>query len=233
VENQSNSPKNLGARTQRKEENRAALMRAALEIVIQQGLSELTTSSVSARVGLAQPTFYVYFDNIEHLLTDAITEAINEFRSVLRKSMNHVGPEVVMKGDLLEARSLLYRDNLNALLADRLIAELVLRYRRDPTTIVGRTVGAALLEIRAELASTLHRFARKLGSPPQVLQRVPFSAEIMMANTLAVAEALMDGRVNDMEEAVRGLAVMNANWLSFLLKDTKFKVQVDHVEDRL
>jgi AcrR family transcriptional regulator len=210
-------------RTQRKEENRASLMRAALEIVIEQGLPELTTSSVSARVGLAQPTFYAYFDNIDHLLTASITEAINEFRSVMRKAMDHVRPEVVMKGDLLEARSLLYRDNLNALLADRVVAELVLRYRRDPTTIVGRTVGAALSEIRAELASTLQRFARKLGSPPQVLQRVSFSAEIMMANTLAVAETLLDGRINDTDEAARLLAVMNANWLSFLFKDKEFK----------
>lgn len=225
--NQVGERQNLGVRAQRKEENRHRLIQTALEVLIKQGLAELTTANVSSRIGLAQPTFYAYFENIEHLLTTAITERGKAMRAAMRKVLSRVTPDAVVQGNLIEARALAYRESLNTLLSDPLGTELVLRYRRDPTTLVGREVGAVWAETRAEFASALHKFARKLRAPAKVLKQTPFFAEIMMAETFAVAEALLDGRLTNLDEAARGLAVLNANWLSFLLEDTKFKVRVE------
>jgi AcrR family transcriptional regulator len=227
MENQPGERRELGVRAQRKEENRHRLIQTALEILIQQGLSELTTANVSSRIGLAQPTFYAYFENIEHLLTTAITERGKAMRAAMRKVLSRVTPDAVVQGDLIEARALAYREGLNTLLADPLGAELVLRYRRDPTTLVGREVGAVWAEARADFASALYKFARKLRAPANVLRQTPFFAEIMMAETFAVAEALLDGRLADLDEAARGLAVLNANWLSFLFVNTPFKAPVE------
>ncbi|MBI4831810.1 MAG: TetR family transcriptional regulator [Candidatus Lindowbacteria bacterium] len=227
IENQQSERRELGVRAQRKEENRHRLIQTALEILIEEGLSELTTVNVSARIGLAQPTFYAYFENIEHLLTTAITERGKAIRAAMRKALSRVTPDAVVHGDLLQARALAYCEGLNILLSDPLGTELILRYRRDPTTLVGREVGAVWAEARADFALALQKFARKLGAPAKVLKQIPFFAEIMMAETFAVAEALLDGRVTDLDEAARGLAVMNANWLSFLFVDTSFQAHAE------
>ena len=64
---------------------RHRLLRAATELLAEQGYERLTTGRVAERAGVAQPTFYVHFSDLDYttdINTDLSNNAVNFAYSV-------------------------------------------------------------------------------------------------------------------------------------------------------
>lgn len=61
-----------------KEQRRKEILRAAAELFARQGYEKTTVSQIVQRVGIAQGTFYLYFDSKEHVRMGVHEELINE-----------------------------------------------------------------------------------------------------------------------------------------------------------
>jgi AcrR family transcriptional regulator len=59
------------------EVRRHDMIEAAMEIIRQEGVSKLTTRSLSKAVGIAQPTLFLHFGNKSHVLV-ALVDAVQE-----------------------------------------------------------------------------------------------------------------------------------------------------------
>ena len=74
-----------------KEQRRKDILRAAAELFAQQGYEKTTVSQIVKKVGVAQGTFYLYFDSKEHVRMGVHEQIINE---ILEKSLNIKAMEV-------------------------------------------------------------------------------------------------------------------------------------------
>ena len=61
-----------------KEERRKEIIRAAAELFAQQGYEKTTVSQIVKKVGVAQGTFYLYFDSKEHVRMGVYEAIVNE-----------------------------------------------------------------------------------------------------------------------------------------------------------
>jgi AcrR family transcriptional regulator len=61
-------------RTRRGRETRAAILRAAEEVIGDQGYAAAAISDITRAAGIAQGTFYIYFDGKEHVFRELVTE---------------------------------------------------------------------------------------------------------------------------------------------------------------
>ncbi|MDA8212440.1 MAG: TetR/AcrR family transcriptional regulator [Clostridia bacterium] len=74
-----------------KEQRRNDILRAAAELFAQQGYEKTTVSQIVKKVGVAQGTFYLYFDSKEHVRMGVHEQIINE---IIEKSFNIKAMEV-------------------------------------------------------------------------------------------------------------------------------------------
>ncbi|WP_139275679.1 TetR/AcrR family transcriptional regulator, partial [Mangrovactinospora gilvigrisea] len=56
-------------------QQRAALIRAAVDLLAEQGVTAVTPAAVTARAGLARPSFYQYFPSSAALLAAIVEDA--------------------------------------------------------------------------------------------------------------------------------------------------------------
>jgi len=68
----------VGARGRRKRETRAALSRAAIEIVQGEGLDALTAERIAEAAGVSRRTLFNYFARVEDVLTATIEDVTDE-----------------------------------------------------------------------------------------------------------------------------------------------------------
>lgn len=67
----------VAKKRQSAEIRRHDMIEAAMEIIRQEGVSKLTTRSLSKAVGIAQPTLFLHFGNKSHVLV-ALVDAVQE-----------------------------------------------------------------------------------------------------------------------------------------------------------
>ena len=61
-------------RTRRGQETRAALLRAAEDVIGARGFAAAAISDITRAAGIAQGTFYIYFDSKEHVFRELVLE---------------------------------------------------------------------------------------------------------------------------------------------------------------
>jgi AcrR family transcriptional regulator len=61
-------------RTRRGRETRAAILRAAEDVIGAQGYAAAGIADITRAAGIAQGTFYIYFDSKEHVFRELVTE---------------------------------------------------------------------------------------------------------------------------------------------------------------
>jgi AcrR family transcriptional regulator len=59
-------------RTRRGRETRAAILRAAEEVIGAQGYAAAGIADITRAAGIAQGTFYIYFDSKEHVFRELV-----------------------------------------------------------------------------------------------------------------------------------------------------------------
>lgn len=172
------------------------LLRGAIRLIHRVGLHSLTTGKIAAESGMAQPTFYVHFADMNALLERAaedLSAAISGRLQPIR--------EQVMEGPSREAVRAACATAVGALVDDPRYAEIYLRYRRDPHTPVGK----AFIEFTSEVRTALYNDLAALGLERDVPQ-LAVHVEMIFGMTLGIVEAIVDKRLEDLDLAVDLLA---------------------------
>src|SRR5262245_51920014 len=94
-----------------------------VELLDEEGPEALTTVRITERAGIAQPTFYVHFDDIESALEASAEEVAGTFLGAIAAIQEPL-PE---KARIRTA----YQRLISGMLTDKRLARLFLRHRRD------------------------------------------------------------------------------------------------------
>jgi AcrR family transcriptional regulator len=90
-------------RAERALENRARLIRAAQEVIGQHGYAEASVSRIVERAGLAQGTFYLYFESRQDLFEQLLPEVGDEALSYIRDAVKGTRGFMAMERKALTA----------------------------------------------------------------------------------------------------------------------------------
>ncbi|MGY6501921.1 MAG: TetR/AcrR family transcriptional regulator [Acidimicrobiales bacterium] len=184
------------ARTESKARSRQRLLDAALEILDEGDVPDVTTVEVTKRAGLAQSSFYVHFSSVDHLLKDLVDEVWDQRREASRLARESVG---------LEPRDEYYRVRFTAhiqgLIAHPSVFRLVLRSRLDQASIVGQDARAQQAKSRQNLTEWL----RTLGAPDDTdadRRRLAMMAAGLVAVNETIALGHLDGDFPEFDEVL-------------------------------
>jgi TetR/AcrR family transcriptional regulator, fatty acid biosynthesis regulator len=184
-------------RKEAKERTRQRLLEAIVELLDEEGEGALTTVRITQRAGVAQPTFYVHFPDVEQGVAVAAEDMAKRILGVLstppeaRQALATEWPQRG-KGTLKGA----LRAVLEALLSDRRLARIFLRHRRDVKSPFGLRFGQILGGARELVVEE----CRKVGAPrPEVM------ALLVIGLVIASVEGILDGRISGADAALDDL----------------------------
>lgn len=172
------------------------LLRGAIRLIHRAGLLSLTTGKIAAESGVAQPTFYVHFADMNALLQRAAAELSDAIFGRLQPIR-----EQVMDGPSRDSVRAACATAVKALVDDPRYAEIYLRYRRDPHTPIGQR----FIEFTDEVRGALYHDLAALGLEREI-PHLAVHVEMIFGMTLGLIEAIVDRRVDDLEVAVDLLA---------------------------
>jgi AcrR family transcriptional regulator len=179
---------------------RDRLIEAVIEIVRTDGLAELTTVEITRRAGIAQPGFYKYFRNVDECLEEATTRALDErrktFVAMRRGIKNRNDPGEVAA----HCRAI-----LDAVAVDRPFNELMLRYRRDPSTL-GKAIRAFEKRTLEDFAEELWAQAHAAGLRSEQRPALALLAELALHGLGAYIERVLEDPNADRTELAKDLA---------------------------
>lgn len=178
----------LAPRTRNRDETRAAILRAAQELLADEGFSSFGVNALARRSGFDKQLIYRYFGGLEGLI-DALGEALagwvaTRMDPVLAKDP---GPGY---GDLIEAVLLAY---LDALRSDSLMQRLVAWELSDPSPQVSR-----LADQRAQGLGELVARLRGDRMPPPGVDAPAVNAVLIAAVQHLVLSGATSGRFTGM-----------------------------------
>jgi AcrR family transcriptional regulator len=182
-----------------KERTRRRLLQAILKTIHRQGHAALTTGRVAQLAGVAQPTFYVHFRSMDQALGQVAEWVAQELGPsfATQGSADPDRPAELLKEAVLRCQQ--------ALVRDRKIAEVFLRNRRDETSALGIRWTLLTDSLRSHMKDIV-RQVRPGISPDEA----GLHAELLVGVVFTLAEAHLDGRVQDVGQAAavacRGMA---------------------------
>lgn len=181
-----------------------------LDICRAQGEDALSTVAVTRRAGVAQSTFYVHFDNIDEALESAAAEMGSALRTQIARAR---GRSLAGPGTPYDMIRNAYAASVEALLAEREMTSLALRFRRDPRSPVGRAYRDVMQKIHDDLAMDM----RALGLSEAQMPAFNFQVDIVIAMTNAIVEGVLDGRLPNADVGVDVAAQVTASALTAVL----------------
>lgn len=173
-------------RKEAKERTRQRLLQAIVELLDEEGAGALTTVRITQRAGVAQPTFYVHFTDVEQGVGVAAEDMAKRIFEML--SSARARPD----GEPFTLRAAL-RSVLEAMLADRRMARIFLAHRRDVRSPFGLRFGEILIGARNLVVGE----ARRVGAA-----RPEAVAMLVVALFIGALEGLLDGRVSKIEDVL-------------------------------
>lgn len=187
---------------------RHRLMQAGLAVLAEEGFEGLTTGRVAKRAGVAQPTFYVHFKDMDELLRAIAEDQVGRLRTALRelrqqlRQGNSNPMEIVRETYRLPLRVITeqYGGTLRLF-----ISEL---YR--PKSPLGHYARNTFQEICQDLVDDISAFGLGAHCPPEKLSLI---CEGLIALTAHYGIALLEGRRNDLEAVVDLLSQMTITLL--------------------
>jgi AcrR family transcriptional regulator len=187
----------MTTRREAKERTRQRLLEALLEILHEAGPLALTTGRIAERAGVAQPTFYVHFTDLDRAIEIAADEVGARLLAILHAQRAVLDGDGAARtpGGRIRAT---YTATLEAFAADRRTSELFLRHRRDTASHFGPRFRALLASGRDELTNAL---ARANVASPDV------TSGLILGMFIAAVEGTLDGRYADRAACVDRLVV--------------------------
>jgi TetR/AcrR family transcriptional regulator, fatty acid biosynthesis regulator len=178
----------MTTRKEAKEKTRRRLLDAMVELLDEEGPEALTTVRITERAGIAQPTFYVHFEDIESALEASAEEVAGSFLGAIAG----VTEPLPDKARIRTA----YQRLLSGMLSEPRLARIVLRLRRDVRSPFGARFSRILQGARERIVGELSR----AGAP-----RPELAAGLVVGMVLSVCEAVLDGRLQRFELALDDL----------------------------
>lgn len=173
-----------------KRRTRQRLSQAILTTLHRHGIGSLTTARVASQAGIAQPTFYVHFRNMDEALEELATSVVGRFETALAPdpSLSDEHPAVVLHDAVARCT--------RVLIADKAVAEVFLRFRRDRSSALGRAWTLVVLRIHELMRELVCRIRPSITAPLATLH-----AEMLVGIILGLGEGSVDGRITDLDEA--------------------------------
>ena len=173
-----------------KERTRRRLLQAILKTIHRYGYGTLTTGRVAQLAGVAQPTFYVHFRSMDQALEQVADWVALELGEGFEPA---VSPERDRAAQVLEEA---VSKCTRTLIEDRKVAEVFLSNRRDQTSALGRRWTVLTGGLRERMRQIVVQ-VRPNASPSDVA----LHAELLVSIVFGLAEAHLDGRVDDLARA--------------------------------
>jgi AcrR family transcriptional regulator len=185
-------------RKRSREQTRDRMLEAAVELLRSEGLPSLTTVRVTKEAGIVQSGFYAHFKNPEHLQQE-LAERVGR---QLRESIAGWMAALRAGGDASLATR--YREVLELFQREKALVDLFLRYRRSHSPL-----GMVLGHLHTQLRADFFQYLRESVAPSsEHLGTVGMHADVLVAALLGVAEAVVEGRVGDLDSAATELAAL-------------------------
>jgi AcrR family transcriptional regulator len=178
------------SRQTNKERTRRRLLQAILKTIHRYGYGALTTGRVAQLAGVAQPTFYVHFRSMDQALEEVaewVAEELNPSFDATAAAELERAAEVLEQAVLKCTRSLI---------RDRKVAEVFLRSRRDETSALGKR----WVLLTGALRERMRQIVVKVR-PDIAVADAALHAELLVSIVFGLAEAYLDGRVENLERA--------------------------------
>lgn len=174
-----------GSRKATKERTHQRLVNSTLKVLYKHGVESLTTGRVAEAAGVAQPTFYVHFRDMDDAMQQAadalakrLAVRVDACRTLDEGSSVHepirAGLTAIVEGLVSEPR----------------LAELFLRHRRDARSPLGERWGRLHGDLRDQVANDLRTAGYAMDGAAQ-----RGLADMLLGGTLGLAEALIDKRI--------------------------------------
>jgi TetR/AcrR family transcriptional regulator, fatty acid biosynthesis regulator len=184
-------------RKEAKEVTRRRLLRAALEILNEQGETDVSASTVSRAAGIAQPSFYEHFRNKNELLRALGDELFTVMRQALgdvrRSALEAPGDEARMREQ--------FRRPLEVIAANPAWFRLALRARHLTSSPLGHSSREMIGNTRFDIVEELIQ----RGYPHETaadVRRLQMIADGYVALTETLALGHLSGRYPDLDEVV-------------------------------
>lgn len=173
-----------------KERTRYRLLQAVLKTIQRYGYGTLTTGRVAELAGVAQPTFYVHFRSMDQALEQVAEWVAQELGPGLQPDAS---AEFDRAADVLQEA---VRKCTRSLVRDRKVADVFLSNRRDQTSALGRRWTVLTGGLRERMRQIVVQV-----SPNATPSDAALHAELLVSIVYGLAEAYLDGRVNDLDRA--------------------------------
>lgn len=191
-------------RKQAKARTRQKLIAALIEISREHGMVGLSTTRIAKLAGVSQSVFYDHFSD----MNDALSIAAEQVGTRVRAAMT-AQRETIELGDPSNAVRATFAAGLQGLLDEPMLAELLLRHRRDPESPLGDCIRTILSEARREILGDMERLGLR-----EVLPQLELHAEMFVAMGLSVVEGILDGRYEDLDACLDVVARITSASLS-------------------
>jgi hypothetical protein len=146
---------------------------------------------------VAQSVFYDHFKDMD----EALTVAAEKVGATVRAAIADARSQLELSAPSGPIRAS-YAVAVEGLMAEPVLAELLLRHRSDPRSALGECMRGILENARLDIIADLER----LGMTEAALPNRRMHAEMFVAMTLAAVEGLLDGRYPDREQCLDVLA---------------------------
>jgi AcrR family transcriptional regulator len=181
---------NAMSRQINKERTRRRLLQAILKTIQRYGHGTLTTGRVAQLAGVAQPTFYVHFRSMDQALEQVADWVADELSPGFHPES---AAEMDRAAEVLEGA---VRRCTRSLVRDRKLAEVFLSNRRDQSTALGRRWTVLTGSLRERMRQIVVQVRPEVGPADAALH-----AELLVSIIFGLAEAHLDGRVEDLDRA--------------------------------
>lgn len=198
------------SREEAKQQTRTRLLDAALELLIEQGYENLTTGRIAKRAGMAQPTFYVHFSDMQELLSELAANLVRKLRRAFRESRTplHEG------GDVAAASRRTVWLALQTVVEHAGLLRLYMAEQLHLQSSIGPQVRQSLEAFIDDLADDLQRVPAAQDLPRA---RLRLFTQCIVASSIAAGLSVAEGRYPLDDELVGSLADSFVGMLGALL----------------
>lgn len=170
---------------------RERLVRAAIDVLGEEGLSAISTTRLAHEVGIVQSGFYRHFPSVDACLAEAVGRVVKQFREPLRASMALLrSEELTLDGPSVEPSRAHYERVLDLVLPSWPALSIVLQLRRTPGPL-GAALAAARGEVVEDVVVYLGDLFRSLDIPDEHGPLLRLLAEMIVEAALTAVETLV------------------------------------------
>ena len=202
-------------RKEAKERTRQNLLDALMEVASKEGLAGLTTTKIARCAGVAQSSFYFHFED----MNDALRQAAEKMSETIRSSVRLERQKIDVNDPERAVRST-YEAAIEGLLANPLMAELLLSHRRDTNSPLGDTAREILKRSRREIAEDM----LAMGLTEGVLPHRETHAALFQSMSLTAVEMLLDDPEANRSQIIEALVHTTTAMITKAVEDARSAV---------